>query len=80
MDNLAIAVARSQPLIVGVRFVDEQWSARTFAFAAGGYLLERSADLHEWHAVVNGVREDGLYLRLIDENPSLGDGFYRLSR
>jgi hypothetical protein len=80
VDNLAIAVARSQPLIVGVRFVDGQWSARTFAFAAAGYLLERSADLHEWHAVVNGVREDGLYLRLIDKNPSLSDGFYRLSR
>jgi len=80
VDNLAIAVARSQPRIVGARLVDGQWSARTFGFAAAGYLLERSADLHEWHAVGNGVREDGLYLRLTDENPSLGDGFYRLSR
>jgi len=80
VDNLAIAVDRSQPRIVGVRFVDGQWRARAFGFAAAGYLLERSADLNEWHAVGNGVREDGLYLRLIDENPSLGDGFYRLSR
>ena len=80
VDNLAIAVARSQARIVGARLVDGQWRARTFGFAAAGYLLERSADLHEWHAVGNGVREDGLYLRLTDENPSLGDGFYRLSR
>ncbi len=80
VDNLAISVARSQPRIVDARLVDGQWRARTFGFAAAGYLLERSADLHEWHAVRNGVREDGLYLRLTDESPSLGDGFYRLSR
>tara|TARA_B110000467_G_scaffold164686_1_gene195045 strand:- start:1939 stop:3603 length:1665 start_codon:yes stop_codon:yes gene_type:complete len=80
VDNLAIAVARSQPRIVGARLVDGQWSARAFGFGAAGYLLERSADLHEWHAVGNGVLEDGLYLRLIDENPSADDIFYRLSR
>jgi len=80
VDNLAITVARSQPRIVDARLVDGQWRARAFGFAAAGYLLERSADLHEWHAVGNGVCEDGLYLRLTDENPSLGDGFYRLSR
>ena len=55
-------------------------SARAFGFGATGYLLERSADLHEWHSVENGVIEDGFYLRLIDENPLPGDVFYRLSR
>jgi hypothetical protein len=80
VDNLAITVARSQPRIVDARLVDGQWRASTFGFAAAGYLLERSADLLEWHAVGNGVREDRLYLRLTDESPSLGDGFYRLSR
>jgi hypothetical protein len=80
VDNLAIAVARSQPRIVGARLVDGQWRARTFAFDAAGYLLERSANLNDWHAVGNGVRVDGFYLQLTDEEPPDGDGFYRLSR
>jgi len=80
VDNLAIAVARSQPRIVDARMVDGQWSARAFGFGVAGYLLERSADLHEWNSVGNGVIEDGLYLRLIDENPLPGDVFYRLSK
>jgi hypothetical protein len=80
VDNLAIAVARSQPRIVGARLIDGQWRARTFAFDAAGYLLERSANLNDWHAVGNGVRVDGFYLQLTDEEPPDGDGFYRLSR
>ena len=80
MDNLAISVARSQPRIVDARMVDGEWSARAFGFGATGYLLERSADLHKWHSVGNRVIEDGFYLRLIDENPLVGGGFYRLSR
>jgi hypothetical protein len=80
VDNLAIAVARSQPRIVGARLVDGQWRARTFAFDAAGYLLERSTDLNDWHAVRDGVLVDGFYLQLTDEEPPDGDGFYRLSR
>ena len=80
VDNLAIAVDRSQPRIVGARLIDGQWRARTFGFAAADYLLERSADLHDWQPVENGVRSDGFYLRLIDEEPPDGGGFYRLSR
>ncbi len=80
VDNLAIAVDRSQPRIVGARLIDGQWRARTFGFAAADYLLERSADLHDWQPVGNGVRSDGFYLRLIDEEPLDGGGFYRLSR
>jgi hypothetical protein len=60
--------------------VDGQWTARSFGYGTADYLLERSAHLRGWQPVRNGVREDGFYLRLIDENPSLGDGFYRLSR
>ncbi|SVB18812.1 uncharacterized protein METZ01_LOCUS171666 [marine metagenome] len=80
IDNLAVAVARSQPRIVGARLADGQWTACSFGLRAEDYVLERSADLRGWQPVRNGVREDGFYLRLIDENPSLGDGFYRLSR
>ena len=80
VDNLAIAVARSQPRIVSGRLTDGQWTARSFDFGAVGSVLERSADLLEWHPVENGVREEGFYLRLIDENPLVGGGFYRLSR
>ena len=80
VDNLAIAVDRSQPRIVGARLIDGQWRARTFGFATADYLLERSADLHDWQPVGNGVRSDGFYLRLIDEEPLDGGGFYRLSR
>ena len=80
VDNLAIGVSRSKPRIVNTRLADGQWTARSFGYGTADYLLERSADLRGWQPVRNGVREDGLYLRLIDENPSLGDGFYRLSR
>jgi hypothetical protein len=80
IDNLAVAVARSQPRIVGARLANGQWTACSFGLLAEDYVLERSADLRGWQPVRNGVREDGFYLRLIDENPSLGDGFYRLSR
>lgn len=80
VDNLAIAVDRSQPRIVGARLIDGQWRARTFGFATADYLLERSADLHDWQPVGNGVRSDGFYLRLIDEEPLDGGWFYRLSR
>ena len=80
VDNLAIAVDRSQPRIVGARLIDGQWRARTFGFAAADYLLERSADLHDWQPVGNGVLSDGFYFRLIDEEPPDGGGFYRLSR
>ena len=80
VDNLAIGVSRSKPRIVNTRLADGQWTARSFGYGTAGYLLERSADLRGWQPVRNGVREDGFYLRLIDENPSLGDGFYRLSR
>ena len=80
VDNLAIAVDRSQPRIVGARLIDGQWRARTFGFAAADYLLERSADLHDWQPVGNGVRSDGFYLRLIDEQSPDGGGFYRMSR
>ncbi len=80
VDNLAIAVDRSQPRIVGARLIDGQWRARTFGFAAADYLLERTADLHDWQSVGNGVRSDGFYLRLIDEQPPDGGGFYRMSR
>ena len=80
VDNLAIAVDRSQPRIVGARLIDWQWRARTFGFAAADYLLERSADLHDWQPVGNGVRSDGFYLRLIDEETLDGGWFYRLSR
>ncbi|MBT7026762.1 MAG: hypothetical protein HN969_04270, partial [Verrucomicrobia bacterium] len=80
VDNLAIAVDRSQPRIVGARLIDWQWRARTFGFAAADYLLERSADLHDWQPVGNGVRSDGFYLRLIDEQSPDGGGFYRMSR
>ena len=80
VDNLAIAVDRSQPRIVGARLIDGQWRARTFGFATADYLLERSADLHDWQPVGNGVRSDGFYLRLIDEETLDGGWFYRLSR
>ncbi len=80
VDNLAIGVGRSKPRIVNTRLADGQWTARSFGYGTADYLLERSADLRGWQPVRNGVREDGFYLRLIDENPSLGDGFYRLSR
>ena len=80
VDNLAIAVDRSQPRIVGARLIDWQWRARTFGFATADYLLERSADLHDWQPVGNGVRSDGFYLRLIDEETLDGGWFYRLSR
>ena len=80
VDNLAIGVSRSKPRIVNTRLADGQWTARSFGYGTADYLLERSADLRGWQPVRNGVREDGFYLRLIDENPSLGDGFYRLSR
>ena len=80
VDNLAIAVDRSQPRIVGARLIDGQWRARTFGFATADYLLERSADLHDWQPVGNGVRSDGFYLRLIDEQSPDGGGFYRMSR
>ena len=80
VDNLAIGVGRSKPRIVNTRLADGQWTARSFGYGTVDYLLERSADLRGWQPVRNGVREDGFYLRLIDENPSLGDGFYRLSR
>ena len=80
VDNLAVAVARSQPRIVNARLADGQWAARSFGFGAVDDVLERSDDLSEWQAVWNGVREDGFYLRLIDENPPVGGGFYRLVR
>ena len=80
VDNLAVAVARSQPRIVNARLADGQWVARSFGFDAVDDVLERSDDLREWQAVWNGVREDGFYLRLIDENPPVGGGFYRLVR
>ena len=80
VDNLAVAVARSQPRIVNARLADGQWVARSFGFDAVDDVLERSGDLREWQAVWNGVREDGFYLRLIDENPPVGGGFYRLVR
>ena len=80
LDNLALAVGCSQPRIVNARLTDGQWAACSFGFGAVGSVLERSADLCEWQPVGNGVREDGFYLKLIDENPPLGGGFYRLSR
>ena len=80
VDNLAIAVDRSKPRIVGARLIEGQWRARTFGFAAADYLLERYADLHDWQPVGNGVLSDVFYLRLIDEEPPDGVGFYRRSR
>ena len=80
VDNLAVAVARSQPRIVSGRLTDGQWTARSFDFGAVGSVLERSADLLKWHPVENGVLDEGFYLRLIDKNPLVGGGFYRLSR
>jgi hypothetical protein len=80
VDNLAIGVGRSKPRIVNTRLADGQWTARSFGYGTADYLLERSADLREWQSVENGVREDGFYLRLIDENLPVGDGFYRLGR
>ena len=80
IDNLAVAVARSQPRIVGARLADRQWVARSFGLGAVGSVLERSSDLHEWLPVGNGVREKSFYLQLIDESPPIGDVFYRLVR
>ncbi|SVB01126.1 uncharacterized protein METZ01_LOCUS153980 [marine metagenome] len=80
VDNLAVVVARSQSKIVSARLTDRQWAARSFGFDAVGSVLERSADLREWHPVGNGVYEEGFYLRLIDRNPPIGDVFYRLVR
>ena len=80
VDNLVVAVGCSQPRIVNARLADGQWAARSFGFGAVDYVFERSDDLREWQPVWNGVREDGFYLRLIDEAPLDGSGFYRLSR
>ena len=80
IDNLAVAVARSQSKIVSARLADGQRVFRSFGFDAVGSVLERSADLREWHPVGGGVYEEGFYLRLIDRNPPIGDVFYRLGR
>ena len=62
------------------RLTDGQWTARSFDFGAVDSVLERSDDLLKWLPVKNGVRDEGFYLKLIDENPLFGGGFYRLSR
>ena len=80
VDNLAIAVGRSQPRIVNARIVDGEWSAQAFGVESAEHLLERSVDLSEWQQVENGVQPDGFYLGLIDKSPPESGAFYRLSR
>jgi len=80
VDNLAIAVGRSQSRIVNARIVDGEWSAQAFDVESTEHLLERSVDLSEWQPVENGVQPDGFYFRLIDKFSPESGGFYRLSR
>ena len=80
VDNLAIAVGRSQSHIINTRIVDGVWSAQAFGVKSTEYLLERSVDLSEWQPVENGVQPDGFYLGLIDKSPPESGAFYRLSR
>ncbi|HJN90471.1 MAG TPA: hypothetical protein QGG93_09075 [Verrucomicrobiota bacterium] len=80
VDNLAIAVGRSQPRIVNARLIDEQWSARSFGVSACEYVLERSRNLINWEPVENGVQPDGYFLKLVDETPLEGGGFYRMRK
>ena len=80
VDNLAIAVGRSQPRIINARIVDGEWRAQAFVVGLAEHLLERSVDLSEWQAVENGVQPDGFYLGLIDKSPPESGVFYRLSR
>jgi len=80
IDNLAVAVACSQPLIVNAQLSDGEWGARSFGFRAADYVLERSIDLRAWETVVNGVAENGFYLQLNDGAPFDDGGFYRLGR
>jgi len=80
VDNLAIAVGRSQPRIVNTRMVDGEWSAQAFDVESAEYVLERSVDLSEWQPVEHGVLVDGFYLRLCDGQSTEGGAFYRLSR
>ena len=80
VDNLAIAVGRTQPRIINARIVHGEWRAQAFAVGLAEHLLERSVDLIEWQAVENGVQPDGFYLGLIDKSPPESGAFYRLSR
>lgn len=80
VDNLAIAVGRSQSRIINTRIVDGVWSAQAFGVESTEYLLERSVDLSEWQPVEHGVQPDGFYLPLIDKSPPKSRVFYRLSR
>ena len=80
VDNLAITTAHSRSRIVNARLADGQWRGKLFGLSAEVYVLERSEDLREWQPIGNGVREDAFYLKLIDKNPPVGGGFYRLVR
>ena len=80
VDNLAITTAHSRSRIVNARLADGQWRGKLFGLSAEDYVLERSEDLREWQPIGNGVREDAFYLKLIDKNPPVGGGFYRLVR
>ena len=80
VDNVTIAVDRSQPRITDGRLAAGQWRGRAFGVEAAGHVLERSIDLHNWIPVKNGVQTDDFYMQLIDENPPEGGAFYRLSR
>ncbi|MBC8244471.1 MAG: hypothetical protein H8E20_08765 [Verrucomicrobia bacterium] len=80
IDNVAVAAGRSQPRIAQTRIVEGRWRGRAFRLQSADYVLERSVDLRQWKRVDGGVNADGFYLRLSDETPLGGGGFYRLRR
>jgi hypothetical protein len=80
VDNIAIAVGRSQFHILDNHLEGEKWQARVFGIGGLDYVLERSANFQDWIPVINGVRTEGFYLRLTDDSALESGAFYRLSR
>ena len=80
VDNVAIAVGRSQFHILDSHLEGEKWQARVFGIGGLDYVLERSENFQDWIPVINGVRTEGFYLRLTDDSALESGAFYRLIR
>lgn len=78
VDNFSVTLPPSPVQNLSGNFADAQWLAQFLSRSNWMYSLERSADLQNWNTVTNGIPGNGTNLFLLDANPPVDKGFYRI--
>ena len=79
IDEIAVAVQRSEPRWTRSKNKHGHWSTKAFVFG-DGWSVERSEDFRQWKALDGALKFDHFFLHLFDADPVKGNRYYRLVR